>query len=146
MQITAPGNATVLFNTDVVASSGAGGGMRRHTFATTPPIATYLLAIVAGDLAHQEVRVPHRAGSDARPLRVRAWGRPSVKASLALAAHTAAAAAQGAPRLAHPLLGSTVPLVLAELASGCLCWCLCLAHIQSCMQRRFTAPAACPTV
>lgn len=117
MQVTAPANVTVLFNTDAEGSADAGGGMTHYTFKQTPPIATYLIALVVGDLAHEEVLVVRQEGQPA--LAVRVWARRSAAASLSLAAHAAAAAVQGADVPPTEPSSSTPCAAGACCTSGC---------------------------
>lgn len=98
MVITAASNVTVLFNTDAAETADVGGGMVAHTYRKTPPMATYLIAIVAGDLVKRELLLPRSGDPGGAPLPVRVWGRRTAKESLSLAVHAAAAAVQGALR------------------------------------------------
>ncbi|PVZ04911.1 aminopeptidase N [Actinomycetospora cinnamomea] len=53
MTVTAPPSWEVVSNgeTEGVADIDGGHGAKRHTFATTPPISTYLVALIAGPYA-----------------------------------------------------------------------------------------------
>ena len=64
----------------------------KHSFEVTPPMATYLLGIVVGDLDKVE-GVYKRAGGGEVPVRV--WGRTDQTPSLMLALDVAVAALKG---------------------------------------------------
>ena len=101
-QATIVSNAeTVLFNTELVSKAlpdqqSLGGA--EHVFAPTPPMSTYLVGIVVGDLQKQEIQVEvdgEVAGSK-RQLPVAVHSRIGSEGRAALALHSAAAAVQGA--------------------------------------------------
>lgn len=90
--------STVLFNTELESQSGQSGGMIEYVFARTPPMATYLVGIVVGELEanHMLVDVTYGDGSaDQSKLPVTVYSRIGYGAYVDLAKHAAAAAVQG---------------------------------------------------
>jgi aminopeptidase N len=72
IQVTAPAAWNVISNSPADATLVAPGGRRTHRFATTPPISTYLAAVIAGP--YVGVHAEHRG----LPLGV--WSRRSIAA------------------------------------------------------------------
>jgi aminopeptidase N len=92
--ITSPNGMATLFNTPEESSDEAPSmqGYTEHRFATTPPMSSYLVAIVVGEL--DSLKADLRPGDPSTPLQV--WGRRGQQASLAVALATAQAAIAGA--------------------------------------------------
>ena len=91
---------TVLFNTELVSIQGA-----EHVFAPTPPMSTYLVGIVVGELEKNEMMVKVAGGAEGsddydsggeRSLPVTVYNRIGYGGYVDLAKHSAAAAVQGA--------------------------------------------------
>ena len=103
VSITADSAQTVLFNTAARSvTHGAGGGTftamsrTRHAFELTPPMSTYLVAMIVGPL-EQVGGAYERAAGGSVPVRV--WGRQGKEASLRFALEVAIAALRGAALL-----------------------------------------------
>jgi aminopeptidase N len=78
----------------------AEGTFVEHIFETTPPMSTYLVGIVVGDLESEQL-LGHHGGDDQQKLiNVTAYGRIGTKDSLRFAAEAAIAAINGAIKLA----------------------------------------------
>lgn len=54
VSIVCSANLTALSNTNVISTRVVGNGTKEVTFATTPLMSTYLLAMVVGDLDYVE--------------------------------------------------------------------------------------------
>lgn len=67
ISVTAPASWKVISNGPLESSAGAGEN-RRHVFATTQPISTYLVALVAGPYAEWRDVVPAERGGKEIPL------------------------------------------------------------------------------
>lgn len=73
--MTAPSQEKVLFNTPEASSAAAGSGKARHTFDVTPPMSSYLVAFVVGNLTSVSSTVPYPHGTQADRL-ISVWGTP----------------------------------------------------------------------
>lgn len=111
VSITADSAHTVLFNTPPRSiDHGAAGetftakDRTHHVFEPTPPMSTYLIAMIVGPLEQVSgvhKRPPGVAGAD---VPVRVWGRKGKQASLNFALQVAIAALHGAYLFPfHPL-------------------------------------------
>jgi hypothetical protein len=94
VSITAASDYIALFNTaeasaDSVPAGGGAQARTRHRFELTPPMATYLVGIIVGDL--DKIEGVYKRGSG-EEVPVRAWGRAGQTPSLRLALDVAVAA------------------------------------------------------
>ena len=127
--ITAPAGVPALFNTPEASSAPAANSSKTvHRFEPTPPMATYLVGAVIGDLEKVEGVFDSMTGDE---VPVRVWGRKGMASALALARDSAIAALRGARR---PPLSAFVFLGLSR------------AHLLSVycrVTRHLSVPAAC---
>jgi aminopeptidase N len=91
---------TVLFNTELQSQRGIEGDLIEHTFAPTPPMSTYLVGIVVGELqaSHMVVDVPYEGSVEIagrNKLNVSVYNRIGYQEYVELAKHAAAAAVEG---------------------------------------------------
>ena len=79
--MTAPASQTVLFNMPHRYSESAGGGNARNVFQLTPPMSSYLVAVIVGNLpkVSRDVAYPNGQGNP-RPVSI--WGTPDRRALL----------------------------------------------------------------
>ncbi len=84
LTVEAPASAVVLSN-GAVESVEAAGDRRRHRFAETPPLPTYLVALVVGPLASG-------SAAEVRGVPARTWGSPDKAALLGFGQEVAGAA------------------------------------------------------
>lgn len=79
--LTAPEHLTTLFNTRQLSASGSAsssapaGGLSRRSFELTPPMSSYLVAFVVGNLTNASALVPGATPMDERRT-VSVWGTP----------------------------------------------------------------------
>ena len=94
--ITAQAGVPALFNTPEASSAPAANSSKTvHRFEPTPPMATYLVGAVIGDLEKVEGVFDSMTGVE---VPVRVWGRKGMASALALARDSAIAALRGARR------------------------------------------------
>lgn len=75
LTLTAPAGQTVLFNMPELSATPVAGNLVAHSFQATPPMSTYLVAFIVGNLQSVETTVPAPSGGTSRPVRV--WGTPA---------------------------------------------------------------------
>ena len=75
ISLTAPASQAVLSNTRLVSRMPVSAGLTRHTFEQTPPMSTYLVAFVVGNLTNVSTLVPGRTPFD-EPRTVSIWATP----------------------------------------------------------------------
>jgi len=73
--MTAPANQTVLFNMPQRGSTSVEGGDATRVFDPTPPMSSYLVAMVVGNLTRVRREVPYPNGKGP-PRPVSIWGTP----------------------------------------------------------------------
>lgn len=74
--LMAPEHLTTLFNTrQLAASSATAGSLSRRSFELTPPMSSYLVAFVVGNLTNASALVPGATPMDERRT-VSVWGTP----------------------------------------------------------------------
>ena len=73
--MTAPGDQVVLANMPLASAASLSSGQTRHAFEITPPMSSYLVAFIVGNLTSvsSTVPYPHGAGPDRS---VSIWGTP----------------------------------------------------------------------
>ena len=75
ISLTAPASQAVLSNAQLASRMPVSEGLAQHTFEQTPPMSTYLVAFVIGDLTNVSALVPGRKSFD-EPLTVSIWATP----------------------------------------------------------------------
>src|SRR5690606_11659690 len=68
LTVTAPDSWKVISNAPAAEITDAANGTKRHVFATTKPMSTYLVALVAGPYAEWRDEFPGEDGQDPIPL------------------------------------------------------------------------------
>src|SRR5690606_5678174 len=68
LTVTAPDSWKVTSDAPAAEITDAANGTRRHVFATTEPMSTYLVALVAGPYAEWRDEFPGEDGQDPIPL------------------------------------------------------------------------------
>ena len=75
ISLTAPASQAVLSNARLASRVPVSGGLALHNFEQTPPMSTYLVAFVIGNLTNVSALVPGRTSFDeARTVSI--WATP----------------------------------------------------------------------
>lgn len=93
-ELTAPTNLSALFNTRHRSQKALEGGMALRSFDPTPPVSSYLVAFVIGNLTNVSAIVPGQTPFS-EPRTVSVWGTPDRSCPL----HTARRAGTNAHTL-----------------------------------------------